>query len=74
MDDPFPFCYPLARGGKEGLVEACTSFRVIPLDSKGTILSVYCLCRGVAFGDVKLSTRIKTALSSLRNASGVDGF
>ncbi len=47
-------------------MEACTLFCVIPLDSWGTILSVYCLCRGVAFRDVELNTRIKTALSSLR--------
>ena len=57
-------------GGKEGLVEACTSFHVIPLDSWGTILSVYCLCRGVTFRDVELNTRIKTVLSSLRMLFG----
>ncbi len=63
---PFPFYYPLERGKERGLVEACTSFRVIPLDSWGAILSLYCLFRGVAFCDVELNTRIKTAFSSLR--------
>ena len=63
---PFPFIIHSCGGGKEGLVEACTSFRVIPLDSWGNILSMYCLCRGVAFRDVELNTRIKTALSSLQ--------
>ncbi len=57
-------------GGKEGLAEACTSFNVIPLDVWGTILSVYCLCSGVAFRDVELNTRIKTVLSSLRMLFG----
>ncbi len=47
-----------AGGGKKSLVEACTSFRAIPLDSWGTILSMYCLSRGAAFRDVELNTRI----------------
>ncbi len=40
-----------------------TSFRIIPLDSWGTILSVYYLCRGAAFRDLELNTLIKTVLS-----------
>ena len=68
---PFPFIIHSPGGGKEGLVEACTSFRGILLDSWGNLLSVYCLCRGVAFGDVELNTRINTVISP---AFGGDEF
>ncbi len=50
---PTPFIIICSRGGgKKSLVEACTSFHVIPLDSWGTILSMYCLCRSEVFRDI----------------------
>ncbi len=55
------FNYPLMGWGRER--GSGRSLHIVA----GTVLSVYCLCRGVAFRDVELNTRIKTAISSLSN-------